>query len=569
MGATAGAVAGVVQAGAGLLGGGGGGGTQYVPNYSAMNEVQLASIDLLSRNYDAQKQLSDAHFQNTLGMQEADYKRLITQLVYDQEYQQQQLLSQAYQSQAATNVAETTLDLQRLQQVYERGAKDVAAKAEYTNTLDRIDNDRAMRELMNAGSKEEFQRKLAETQAQMGDTRQLRELEQSGERLQRELLAAEYAGLSVQERGVLLNELQQQEQLTNQLAELGQRGVGLTEEQAGIDTQASLQRQELMGQFIEQARKQELGNANKQAQMSSSGLVDPSDMMARQQIAQAINPIDQLKRELGMSSINTQQALGTAGVQSQQAYLAQLEQAALRGDALAQQELELARQQLGVQGQQLDTRGGQMGIGEQQSATQYGAAQRGLQNQYGSLMNSMYLDAIQNGIAPELAAQIAQREATQRLNLTQGSMGVQGLLEDYGYDIAKTGIDYSRSQDAQALQDYQQMIQSQGDLNYQAARSQYLTGLASGYAQNAAQQSQLASGASAGINNAASQIRGATMVNQPGSSGFNWGGLGNLAQAGVGLFSSLSGGGGSQAATTSVGGYNDFNGYSLPYMGYK
>ena len=571
MGATAGAVAGVVQAGAGLLGGGGGGGTQYVPNYSAMNEVQLASIDLLSRNYDAQKQLSDAHFQNTLGMQEADYKRLITQLVYDQEYQQQQLLSQAYQAQAATNVAETTLDLQRLQQVYERGAKDVAAKAEYTNTLDRIDNDRAMRELMNAGSKEEFQRKLAETQAQMGDTRQLRELEQSGERLQRELLAAEYAGLSVQERGVLLNELQQQEQLTNQLAELGQRGVGLTEEQAGIDTQASLQRQELMGQFIEQARKQELGNANKQAQMSSSGLVDPSDMMARQQIAQAINPIDQLKRELGMSSINTQQALGTAGVQSQQAYLAQLEQAALRGDALAQQELELARQQLGVQGQQLDTRGGQMGIGEQQSATQYGAAQRGLQNQYGSLMNSMYLDAIQNGIAPELAAQIAQREATQRLNLTQGSMGVQGLLEDYGYDIAKTGIDYSRSQDAQALQDYQQMIQSQGDLNYQAARSQYLTGLASGYAQNAAQQSQLASGASAGINNAASQIRGATMVNQPGSSGFNWGGLGNLAQAGVGLFSSLSGGGGnnySTAANTQLSPYTN-TGYTDPSVGYS
>lgn len=163
----AGAVAGVVQAGAGLLGGGGGGGTQYVPNYSSMNEVQLASIDMMSRNYDAQSQLLSQSFQTSLGMQDSEYKQMIQQLVYDQEYQQQQLLSQAYQAQAATNVAETSLEMERLKQVYERGAKETATKMEFDNTMTQIGNQKLVRDLANAGTQEDFNRKLAEVQAQI------------------------------------------------------------------------------------------------------------------------------------------------------------------------------------------------------------------------------------------------------------------------------------------------------------------------------------------------------------------------------------------------------------------
>jgi hypothetical protein len=532
-----------------------------------MNEVQMNSISLLSQNYDRMSALQDQTFQSTLAMQEAEYQNLMQQLSYDQEYQKQQLLSQAMQAQAATQAAETSLELQRFQQVYERGARDVAAKAEYNNTLESISNSRNIQSLVNAGTAEEFKLKLAETQAQMTDTRQARELEQSGQRLQRDLLATEYAGLSTQDRGILLQELQQQESLTNQLAQLGQQGVGLAEQQAGIDTQASQQRQQLINQFMEQARQQQLGNANKQAQLSSSGLVDPSGMIARQQMAQAINPVDQMKRGFAESQINTQQALGTAGVQNQQAYLGQLQQAALRGDALAQQQLALSREQLGTQRGQLDLQGSKLGLAEQQSALQYAAGQRGLQNQYGSLMNSIYMDAIQNGIAPELAAQLAERQATQKLNLTQGSAGVQGLLEDYGYDTARAGLAYSKAQDEQSLIDYLNMVDAQGTLNREAAEAQYLTQKASGYSQNAAMQSQLASGASAGINNAASQIRGATMVSQP-SGGINWGGLANFGKATAGLISQFS----QPAATTQqqfVGGYNDINGYSVPFMGYK
>jgi hypothetical protein len=565
-----GAVASVVQAGASLFGGGGGGGTQYVPNYSAMNEVQLASIDLLSRNYDMQSQLNDAAFQNNMGLQDAEYKRLITQMVYDQANQHQSLLSQAYQAQAATNVAETSLDLQRLQQVYERGARDVAAKAEYTNLMDRVQNERSVRELMNAGSKEEFQRKLAETQAQMSDSRQMRDMEQSGERLQRDLLGAEYAGLSIQERQALMEELLQQERLTSQMTELSKQRSGADTQEAGIKTQASQQREQVMSQFLEQARQQELENANQLTRMGASGLVDPSANIARQQMGQAINPIDQMKRELGLNQANTGEALGLAGVQNTRGYLEQLEQAALRGDVLAQQQLQIARDQIGVQRGQLDTRGGQMDIAQQQSQLQFGANQRGLQNQYGSLMNSMYMDAIQNGLAPELAAQLAQRQAHQALNLQQGSANVQGLLDDYGYDIGKSGIGYSRAQDNQALVDYQRMIDSQGQLNLSAAEAQYMTGLQSAYAQQAGMQSQLASGASAGINNAASNIRGSVMVDQPGSQGFNWGGLGQLGQAGVSLFGAYGGFNRptQQTATPQQNiGYTQYN--PFPYMGHK
>jgi len=273
----AGAVAGVVQAGAGLLGGGGGGGTQYVPNYSSMNEVQLASIDMMSRNYDAQSQLLSQSFQTSLGMQDSEYKQMIQQLVYDQEYQQQQLLSQAYQAQAATNVAETSLEMERLKQVYERGAKETATKMEFDNTMTQIGNQKLVRDLANAGTQEDFNRKLAEVQAQMGDSRQMRTLQTQGERLQRQELASQYQTLSIEDRNLLLNELKQQESLTGQLAELGKQQTGAVQQGAGIQTEASQQRQQLMSQFTEQARKQELGNANKLAQMSSSGLVNPDN----------------------------------------------------------------------------------------------------------------------------------------------------------------------------------------------------------------------------------------------------------------------------------------------------
>ena len=562
----AGAVAGVVQAGAGLLGGGGGGGTQYVPNYSSMNEVQLASIDMMSRNYDAQSQLLSQSFQTSLGMQDSEYKQMIQQLVYDQEYQQQQLLSQAYQAQAATNVAETSLEMERLKQVYERGAKETATKMEFDNTMTQIGNQKLVRDLANAGTQEDFNRKLAEVQAQMGDSRQMRTLQTQGERLQRQELASQYQTLSIEDRNLLLNELKQQESLTGQLAELGKQQTGAVQQGAGIQTEASQQRQQLMSQFTEQARKQELGNANKLAQMSSSGLVNPDATIARMQMGQALNPIDQLKRELGLNSINTNEALGMAGVQANQSYLQQLEGAALRGDRLAQQELTLAREQLGIKGQALDRQGQSLGLNEQQSALAFGTEQRGLQNQNASLMNAVYMDAIQNGLAPQLAEQLAMRQAEQNRNLTTGQMSVDSMLQDYGYDISKAGINYSRAQDAQSLADYQRMIASQGAANIQSAESAYLTGLMNQYAQNAANQSQLASGASAGINNAASNIRGTTYVDQPGSSGFNWSALGNLGKAAVGLFSSFSGGN----ATPSVGsnlGYTTQN--PFPYIGSK
>lgn len=562
----AGAVAGVVQAGAGLLGGGGGGGTQYVPNYSSMNEVQLASIDMMSRNYDAQSQLLSQSFQTSLGMQDSEYKQMIQQLVYDQEYQQQQLLSQAYQAQAATNVAETSLEMERLKQVYERGAKETATKMEFDNTMTQIGNQKLVRDLANAGTQEDFNRKLAEVQAQMGDSRQMRTLQTQGERLQRQELASQYQTLSIEDRNLLLSELKQQESLTGQLAELGKQQTGAVQQGAGIQTEASQQRQQLMSQFTEQARKQELGNANKLAQMSSSGLVNPDTTIARMQMGQAINPIDQLKRELGLNSINTNEALGMAGVQANQAYLQQLEGAALRGDRLAQQELALAREQLGIKGQALDRQGQSLGLNEQQSALAFGTEQRGLQNQNASLMNAVYMDAIQNGLAPQLAEQLAMRQAEQNRNLTTGQMSVDSMLQDYGYDISKAGINYSRAQDTQSLADYQRMIASQGAANIQSAESAYLTGLMNQYAQNAANQSQLASGASAGINNAASNIRGATYVDQPGSSGFNWAGLGNLGKAAAGLFSSFGGGN----ATSSVGsnlGYTTQN--PFPYIGSK
>lgn len=562
----AGAVAGVVQAGAGLLGGGGGGGTQYVPNYSSMNEVQLASIDMMSRNYDAQSQLLSQSFQTSLGMQDSEYKQMIQQLVYDQEYQQQQLLSQAYQAQAATNVAETSLEMERLKQVYERGAKETATKMEFDNTMTQIGNQKLVRDLANAGTQEDFNRKLAEVQAQMGDSRQMRTLQTQGERLQRQELASQYQTLSIEDRNLLLSELKQQESLTGQLAELGKQQTGAVQQGAGIQTEASQQRQQLMSQFTEQARKQELGNANKLAQMSSSGLVNPDTTIARMQMGQAINPIDQLKRELGLNSINTNEALGMAGVQANQSYLQQLEGAALRGDRLAQQELALAREQLGIKGQALDRQGQSLGLNEQQSALAFGTEQRGLQNQNASLMNAVYMDAIQNGLAPQLAEQLAMRQAEQNRNLTTGQMSVDSMLQDYGYDISKAGINYSRAQDTQSLADYQRMIASQGAANIQSAESAYLTGLMNQYAQNAANQSQLASGASAGINNAASNIRGTTYVDQPGSSGFNWAGLGNLGKAAAGLFSSFGGGN----ATSSVGsnlGYTTQN--PFPYIGSK
>jgi len=566
----AGAVAGVVQAGAGLLGGGGGGGTQYVPNYSSMNEVQLASIDMMSRNYDAQSQLLSQSFQTNLGMQDSEYKQMIQQLVYDQEYQQQQLLSQAYQAQAATNVAETSLEMERLKQVYERGAKETATKMEFDNTMTQIGNQKLVRDLANAGTQEDFNRKLAEVQAQMGDSRQMRTLQTQGERLQRQELASQYQTLSIEDRNLLLSELKQQESLTGQLAELGKQQTGAVQQGAGIQTEASQQRQQLMSQFTEQARKQELGNANKLAQMSSSGLVNPDTTIARMQMGQAINPIDQLKRELGLNSINTNEALGMAGVQANQAYLQQLEGAALRGDRLAQQELALAREQLGIKGQALDRQGQSLGLNEQQSALAFGTEQRGLQNQNASLMNAVYMDAIQNGLAPQLAEQLAMRQAEQNRNLTTGQMSVDSMLQDYGYDINKAGINYSRAQDAQSLADYQRMIASQGAANIQSAESAYLTGLMNQYAQNAANQSQLASGASAGINNAASNIRGATYVDQPGSSGFNWAGLGNLGKAGVGLFSSLSGMfGGGGSATSNAAVTQSYPEMSIPYSGRK
>ena len=119
------------------------------------------------------------------------------------------------------------------------------------------------------------------------------------------------------------------------------------------------------------------------------------------------------------------------------------------------------------------------------------------------------------------------------------------MLQDYGYDVQKLGLDYSRQQDAQSLKDYQNMINSQYALNTQAANASYLTGMGNAYAQNASQQSQLGSAYSAGVNQVGSQVQNTPRMQQSSGGGFNWQGLGQLASQGYGLLSGGSSGGNS------------------------
>jgi hypothetical protein len=186
-----------------------------------------------------------------------------------------------------------------------------------------------------------------------------------------------------------------------------------------------------------------------------------------------------------------------------------------------------------------------MGLNNQQAELQYQAAMNQNKGQLGSLMNTNMQNIINQDLAPYLQAQLSQRQADQRLNLQQKSGEVGSNMNEYGYDLSKLGINYSKQQDAQALADYMRMIDSQYAMNSQAANASYLTGMGNAYAQNASQQSQLGSAYSGGINQIASQVQNTPRVQTSDGGRFNWQGLGQLASQGYGLFS---GGGSSQPA---------------------
>ena len=96
---------GIIQTGIGAasLFGGGGTTTQYNPTYDAMNEVLMSSVDIQDQIYRNQLQLTNDAFSTNLGLQDAEHRRLISQLVYDRTAQQTQLLSESIQNEAMTN----------------------------------------------------------------------------------------------------------------------------------------------------------------------------------------------------------------------------------------------------------------------------------------------------------------------------------------------------------------------------------------------------------------------------------------------------------------------------------
>ena len=538
---------GIVQAGMGAasLFGGGGTATQYNPTYDAMNETLMSSVDIQSQIYQNQLQLTNDSFSTNLGLQDAEHKRLISQLTYDKTAQQTQLLSEAIQNEAMTNQAETTLEMQRLGEVYAREAQKVATNMEYTNTIDALNNAKMLREQSGANRENQFQLDLEQGISQGKDIQANYELLKQNQVLERENLGVQYANLSTQEKANILAGDKAGTGFANDLATLAKARSDVDTAQSQRLAGVEAQKQSLMMDFLKQGNQDVLQLANKVAQMSSKGNVDTqsmTDATARVQLgsqegyltrrnanSQFGTQIGQANNEAYASNANIKQQQELA----QQLYAQQLQQIGLQGENLQQN-----RQSLDVQQQQA-------GLNEQASANQFNTAQTQQQGQMGSLMNTNMQNVIQQDLAPYLQAQLAQRQAEQQRNLATQSQGVNSMLQDYGYDVQKLGLDYSRQQDAQSLKDYQNMINSQYALNTQAANASYLTGMGNAYAQNASQQSQLGSAYSAGVNQVGSQVQNTPRMQQSSGGGFNWQGLGQLASQGYGLLSGGSSGGNS------------------------
>jgi 5-bromo-4-chloroindolyl phosphate hydrolysis protein len=164
-----GAVAGVVQAGAGLFGGGST--TQYVPNYSSMNEIIRGSVQQQELNYQAQSQLLNNSFMTQMGLQDAEYKQLLQQLEYDRANGQLDLQNQILQNEQALNMAEMNLAMQHLSDTYSLEAQRASANMEYTNAIQSFDNAAWLRSEASQVRESQFQADLAEGQAQIVDLR--------------------------------------------------------------------------------------------------------------------------------------------------------------------------------------------------------------------------------------------------------------------------------------------------------------------------------------------------------------------------------------------------------------
>jgi hypothetical protein len=539
---------GVIQTGIGAasLLGGGGTTTQYNPTYDAMNEVLMSSVDIQEQIYKNQLQLTNDAFSTNLGLQDAEHKRLISQLVYDKTAQQTQLLSEAIQNEAMTNQAETTLEMQRLGEVYAREAQKVATNMEYVNTIEALNNTKMLREQSGATRENQFQINLKQGISEGKDLQANYDLTKQNQALERDKLGVQYANLSTQEKANVLAGDKAGAGFASDLATLSKARSDVNTAQSQKLASVEAQKQSLMLDFLKQGNQDVIGLANKVAQMSSKGNVDTQSMSDAVNRAQIGNEDNYLTRQNAQAQfgtqigqVNSEASAANANIQqqqelAQQLYLQQLQQLGLQNENLQQSRIGLDVQQK------------QMGLGEQSAQNQFNSAQSQQQGQIGSLMNTNMQNIIQQDLAPYLQAQLAQRQVEQQRNLASQSQGVNSMMQDYGYDVQKLGLDYSRQQDAQSLKDYQNMINSQYALNSQAANASYLTGLGNAYAQNASQQSQLGSGYSAGINQVASQVQSTPRFQQPsGQGGFNWQGLGQLASQGYGLLSS----GGSQPTT--------------------
>ena len=538
---------GLVQTGIGAasLLGGGGTNTQYQPTYNAMNEVLMSSVDIQSEIYKNQLQLTNEAFSTNMGLNDAQYKNLISQLVYDKTAQHSQLLSETIQNEAMTNQAETTLEMQRLGEVYSREAQRVATNMEYVNTIESLNNAQMLRDMSGANREREFQSSLSQGISQGKDIQANYDLTKQNQLLERDKLGVQYQGLSSQEKANTLAGDKAGTDFASNLANLSNARSGVESVQAQKLAGVEAQRQALMIDFLKKSNQDTMQLANQITQASSRGNVDTQGMVDTNTRNSILDKNDFLTRQNANAQMGTSVGFANSEANSananiqqqqelaQQLYLQQMQQVGLQNEAVNQ-----GRQSLDVQQKQ-------MGLGEQASANQFNADQRRQQGQMGSLMNTNMQNVIQQDLAPYLQAQMSQRQAEQGRNLSNQSQDVNAMLQDYGYDVQKLGIDYSRQQDAQALIDYQRMIDSQYALNSQSANASYLTSMGNAYAQNASQQSQLGSAYSGGINQIASQVQNTPRAQTSSGGGFNWQGLGQLASQGYGL---LSGGGGGQPA---------------------
>jgi hypothetical protein len=549
-----GAVAGVVQAGAGLFGGGST--TQYVPNYSSMNETIRGSVQQQELNYQAQSQLLNNSFMTQMGLQDAEYKQLLQQLEYDRANGQLDLQNQILQNEQALNMAEMNLAMQHLSDTYSLEAQRASANMEYTNAIQSFDNAAWLRSEASQVRESQFQADLAEGQAQIGDLRTSYERTQDQQRLQREQLGLQYQDNANQYAELGRAEQEQNLRLTSDLASISssRQNVQSATDKALADAQ--LQRQSIMMDFLNSQTKDVRDLALKTMAMNSQGLVDTSVMQAQNAVG---SEEDWRERQLQKQALGNQIGQAQSDFNTQNAQLNTQEGLARSQNDLSMLGIQNQRGALGTARQGLDIQERGLGLNEANAAQQYGTQNRQLNTQLGSLINSNYGNVLSQEIAPSLDA-LLQRRQTEQQNAVNGVLqDVAGLVQGYNYEQGLAGVDFARTSDRQSAQDYSQMIDSQAAANNQAALAAYLTGQSSAYGQLAGSQSQLASGTSAGMNQLASQMQSTPMVTG-GGGGTNWQGLGSAAANVYGL---LSGGGGGSTA-----GFSTNSGVSLPTYNY-